>query len=235
MRRPEKESNRKAAALPESLNKRLAVYALAATAAGVGVLALAPQAHADIVVTTESPALVINSTHTPETIAINGKSVLSFSEGLGHDNTVGIFVGVLNGAKVLAFNSFGASNLVSGGAIGPGGNFRSKSREGFPLNMGGTHSGVSFGRWNGAENEFLGFEFKSNAKTYFGWAQMSFSAKGKSAVLTEYAYDDVAGQTIDAGQKQLPATAAEPGTLSLLALGALGLLEFRRRRVAQRS
>jgi len=47
-----------------------------------------------------------------------------------------------------------------------------------------------------------------------------------TAVLTGYAYDTVAGQSLTAGQGQAP----EPGTVGLLALGSLGLGFWRRRK-----
>ena len=49
MKTKKRVSTRKSAALSESVNKRLTAYALAAGAAGVGVLALAEPARADII------------------------------------------------------------------------------------------------------------------------------------------------------------------------------------------
>jgi hypothetical protein len=49
---------------------------------------------------------------------------------------------------------------------------------------------------------------------------------GYNEVLTGYAYDTVAGQSILAGQTGTP----EPGTLGLLALGSQGLGFWRRRK-----
>ena len=93
------------------------------------------------------------------------------------------------------------------------------------VNLGGSVSGSSF-PWDGKAG-YLGFKFTSHSKSYFGWAKMAFNVGGSSAKLTEYAYDTVPGQTIDAGQTS---SVPEPGTLSLLALGAVGLLALRKRR-----
>ena len=86
-------STRKSVTLPEGVNKRLTAYALAAGAAGVGVLALAQPAEADIIVKSEN--IVINSSHPNETLTIVGSHRLSFgfvsrSGVIGQD----IFIGV---------------------------------------------------------------------------------------------------------------------------------------------
>lgn len=90
---------------------------------------------------------------------------------------------------------------------------------------------------------YLGFKFESNSGTHFGWAKLrvtvtSFGADNPQtygglfidAGIEKFAYDTVPDQTIGAGY----VNAVEPGalTLSLLAMGAVGLYELRRRKLA---
>ena len=84
-------STRKSVTLPEGVNKRLTAYALAAGAAGVGVLALAQPAEADIIVKSEN--IVINSSHPNETLTIVGSHRLSFGfhttvDSFGHNQII---------------------------------------------------------------------------------------------------------------------------------------------------
>jgi hypothetical protein len=192
-------------ALPEHFNKRLAAYALAAGAAGVGVLALAPPAEADIIVKSEN--IVINSSHPNETLTIVGSHRLSFHFyippfDLPSFNVAGFgasVLGTIPGPFIV--------KLSAGRSIGPGQNF-----SGF---------GVFSFAWGGPG--YLGFDFANR----FGWAKMTFNVPS-TAHLTKYAYDTVPGQVIFAGQTSVP----EPGTatLVLLALGALGLGALRGRK-----
>jgi hypothetical protein len=59
---------------------------------------------------------------------------------------------------------------------------------------------------------------ESDSATLFGWVRVNKGATNTTAgVIVDYAYNDVAGQGISAGE--IPG----PGSLALLALGALGL------------
>ncbi len=224
-------------ALPESLNKRIAVYALAATAAGVGMLALAPPAEASIIVDTTPISIGVN-TRSSNYLTINGNHVLTFFDTL---NTAPSFASGDIGAVVAKrSDGFLRSPLAEGASIGPGRQFvgtasLASNHLNTILNL---H--VTGGPWAN-KTGYLGFEFKcqSGTGTCFGWAKLKVTAstaKGETGFISSFAYDTVAGQAIDAGQTS-SATVAEPGeaTLMLLGLGALGLAEFRRRRVAQRS
>ena len=80
---------------------------------------------------------------------------------------------------------------------------------------------------SGGQTGFIGFAFDpdniAGAQTFFGWARMSVGDNATtSGVVVDWAYDDT-GAGIAAG------TAPEPTSLGLLALGAAGLLAFRRR------
>lgn len=76
---------------------------------------------------------------------------------------------------------------------------------------------------------YYGFKFTSNnpegtvgTTTMYGWAQISFTTGGPGSVVS-FAYENT-GAAIAAG------AVPEPSSLSMLALGALGLTQMRRRR-----
>lgn len=74
---------------------------------------------------------------------------------------------------------------------------------------------------------FLGFKFDGGLGTQFGWARVDMSgAPVNSLTIIDYAFT-TEGESIAAGQTRL---VPEPGTLGLLATGAIGLLALRRRR-----
>lgn len=81
---------------------------------------------------------------------------------------------------------------------------------------------------------FIGFSFNTGAGTQYGWARVNMQGSpGNAFTLVDYAFGDP-GVMIRAGQTAVP----EPGSLGLLAVGAAGLVAWRRRRkvaVAQNS
>jgi hypothetical protein len=233
------------AALPEDVNKRLTAYALAAGAAGVGVLALVEPARADIItVTTPIPLNCCNNQYTWNgftPLVINGKDVLNFSNSFTIFPTGRVPSGVATGQTLRILPSRGVAPgagvlvgpLAKGALIGPRQPFAGSA---FLEGVGGhatSHGGFvrgGTGPWYG-KSGYLGFKFLSNSKTYFGWAHLIPPTAGgrgpRGGSISEFAYDTVPGQAIEAGQTS---AIPEPGTLSLLALGAAGVAALRRRK-----
>lgn len=89
---------------------------------------------------------------------------------------------------------------------------------------GGTNVGLEMNL--NSSNNLLGFRFANEAnggQFHFGWMRLSFGATAGQRSIVEYAYESVAETAIPAGA--VPA----PGSLALLALGALGIAGRRRK------
>jgi hypothetical protein len=86
-----------------------------------------------------------------------------------------------------------------------------------------------FGRsqWLAAGTGYVGFRFNDGGGFQYGWARikMDSGAPLNNFTLVSYAYGDL-GTPVVAGQTAVP----EPGSLGLLAIGAAGVLLWRRQR-----
>ncbi len=84
------------------------------------------------------------------------------------------------------------------------------------------------GPWdNLTGSAYLGIRFQISGEDHFAWAQLAISPSASSVLLKDFAFNDAAGEDIDAGQQ-----APEPASLLLFATGAAGILALRRRRNA---
>jgi hypothetical protein len=203
-------TSRRRSGLPESLYRQLNAYALAASAAGVGVLALAPSAQARIVYT---------KTH--QLIGANG----IYAMDLNHDGTADFLVSQFTynttiahvwlrakpavgnaviGATVQSCGFHFASALDRGVRIGDGQHFLSTSKvASATMVFSSNHSCGPTGKWVNVNNRYLGLRFLIQGKTHYGWARLSVQVKDESeitATLTGYAYETVPKQSIRAGQ-----------------------------------
>lgn len=246
------------AGLSESFHKQLNSYALAAGAAGVSMLALAPPAHAKIVYTAAHKVIGLSRRYNLD-FNNAGKTDLTLFESR-HGTSEG-------GRITRLFASAAAGNVIKGyryfTSIGSGVHFASAVRKG--QHIGGSQTrfgyggrntmaaaitspggGQTFGAWGNIilqPYRYLGVQFKIDGKTHYGWARLIVKCSGinVTATLTGYAYETVADKAIVAGQKTGqdedagPANAStavpaqEPGSLGRLAQGFLGLAAWRRR------
>lgn len=209
--------------LSDSLQKQLGVYAMAATAAGVGIGALAPPAEAKIVYTPAHEKLSSNEF----ALDLNHDGVTDFTLIgqfiYGRGTRCGVFVTAPGGegavnkvwgnqeVKVGWFSSVAAFALPAGVMIGPKGLGAQpaglKMLGQFFYNIGtgqGTYRGY-YGPWandgKGVTNRFLGLAFVINGETHYGWARLNQGGyKACTGLLTGFAYETTPNKAIATGQ-----------------------------------
>jgi hypothetical protein len=203
-----------------SIQSRLNMYALAASAAGVGLLAVAQPAQAEVVYTPVQ-----------QVIGYNGVYGLD----LNHDGTVDFLIQQWNygnwasNNQLLADPAVGngvegirraAAVLQSGQPIGPSQNFIAGDQNGEVM-LSVTHTTTGgpshlHGSWANVSNLYLGLKFQISGQTHYGWARVSVQRKGFHflATLTGYAYETTPNTAIKAGQTSGLANASTGQSLS---------------------
>jgi hypothetical protein len=230
----------------ERFNHWLNMYSLAAGAAGVGMLALAQPAEAEIVYTSADVVLSGRnfSRHYPLDLNNDGSPdfflhafwQLSSRKSGGFSS---IYAEPAKGNRIAGYRG-NAWALAAGQSIGKNLKF-----SGEQLAWMDTYFGSDLymgGHWKNATNRYLGLRFQIAGETHYGWARLTIINEAPlTATLTGYAYETVAntpiiaGKTSDTDEALLAPTSVspfEPGTrpvtLGLLALGAPSLSIWRR-------
>jgi hypothetical protein len=249
--------------IPDSLNRQLNSYALAASAAGVGALALAQTAEAKIVYT---PAHVILQANQPFPLDLNHDGIVDFylfhgynkydssenslqacrSISYNSNNEVGCRSNPMALNAIRATESMGKSwgaALRTGARIQNGKPFL---RDTHPVNLGYVISTLFHGPWanggKGVKNRYLGVKFQINGRSHFGWARKTVTPKFNGAqwalttTLTGYAYETIPGKGIVAGKtKGSDVTTVYPANLGHLAAGASAIPAWRVKHTAATS
>jgi len=220
--------------LSESLHKRLGAYALPASAAGVGMLALAPPAGARIIYT---PAHKVIPHGFPYPLNLTHHGANQFSLSIGSYRTCCDGRVILSGmraiaganyqngsAQVLGAQSY-ASALKAGAKIGSQGPFSNRATD---MGVVGWYSWYGFffrGQWansgKGVKDRYLGVRFIIEGKIHYGWARLRFDVSTGNqpwvnATLNGYAYQTIPNKPIKAGQTH----GRDEATLGRLAQGA---------------
>lgn len=224
--------------LPASLLARLNMYALAASAAGVGMLALAQPSEAKIVYTKTHHEIGTNGVYY---LDLNHDGIIDFlllESGYpfnGTRATYSLLVKEALGNAVEGSIGTGsrhyAAALKRGKPIGRGAQFIKGGTNGETMVRTWADDGTSglIGKWVNVTNRYLGLKFKIDGKTHYGWARLTVQVPGNltiNATLTGYAYETVPGKSIQAGQTTGKAGDA-PAGLGRLALGAAGVAHRR--------
>jgi hypothetical protein len=246
-----KRTSRAPSKLSESVHHQLNMYALAAGAAGVGVLAWAQAAEAEIIYTPAHHVIGANQTYE---LDLNHDGISDFElkdhfyTNSGYSDGSLIVLPQKSANEVwTAQQCFGsapslcAARLRKGTRVGPKGAFRQDYPNG-EIMVRSNHVSY-FGKWMNATG-YLGLKFVIKGKTHFGWARLAVSAQRwhVTATLTGYAYETIPGKAIIAGATKGPDDAEptgalssqtpEPATLGALARGAPGLSIWRRKESA---
>jgi hypothetical protein len=236
--------------LPDHVHRRLDAYALAASAAGVGMLALAQPADAKIVYT---PAHVVVGSHHPLRLDLNHDGIVdfailnTFSPEFNYHTLFACQNARLSSGSRGFYICYGSTNMVritdvqhkfEAAALTRGAKIQSRNNFAGSGLMGVVYySFMSDTRWDGlwfnggkgVKNRYLGLKFNIKGQIHFGWARLTVATTKHDfkATLTGYAYETVPGKGIIAGQTEGPfvptdddANSTSPQNTSLGALTA---------------
>jgi len=199
--------------LPDPLRQRLNMYALAASAAGVSVLALTPTAEAKIIYTKVHQVIGPNGIYP---LDLNHDGIIDFLIEESSSGRARLAAQAAMGNAVET-NKYAAVALKKGAPIGPHQLlWGSNSWVGqYMAWQACTTYGSCYmaGPWLNAKSRYLGLGFQIEGKTHYGWARLSVQAQGYqiTATLTGYAYETVANKGIRAGQTSGPEGFAADG------------------------
>jgi hypothetical protein len=167
-----------------------------------------------------NPSINLNLSGLINEGAKNPDFVLNFNEG----NPVNLNFQSLNNAAEGVLNPLNFNDNINNENFGDG-----RSGTEFNLGMLNPINNNASGDWVGATNAYLGIRLDiPGGSPHFGWVELSVDDALNLSV-HEFAVEDVANRPILAGATQSQ-DAPEPGTLGLLALGAVGIAVWRRRR-----
>jgi len=226
-RKSRKSSNRRVSTrLDSKLENNLLNYAIAAGAAGVGILAMAHPCEARILYT---------AAHTPVTtgtfLDLNHDGVNDFTFSVTRTShtdarlivaTTGFHIGSdLSVLPAVSANQvwgvapgfvsgFYASALKNGVSIQSSTKFTPGKKRMLGVSSAANFSPLCFGPWQtnpcvGVNNRYLGFKFTVNGQIHYGWARLStkvdsFTRTLIIAVITGYAYETIPGKPIISGK-----------------------------------
>ena len=195
------------------------------TAAGGASLAVVASAGAEIIysglqnLTVNAPLIGSNSVH----INIGtgaGIYAVAFRDSFSGTSVVRL----VGGGSNAVMRSGALRNVASGVAISGGGSFAGGAA------AFGITSGGGFGNFSPSNTGFAGVRLNDPLGTHFGWIRLHVNS-GSSMTVIDWAYNDVAGAPINAGDQSTTAV-PEPSTMTMVLLGAgsAGVLAWRRRR-----
>lgn len=196
---------------------RWATYAAAASAAG-----LASSADAAIVYSGDQDILIpqFNSFN----LNLDGDAYYDillknyvFFGGNYQGATVNYFPG-----KVVGFTT----GLSYASALAAGVTIDAAATSGGPFAVSLAYGNNPDSQFDHTAGAFIGLEFPIAGVSHFGWIRVSIDNSAGTFIINDWAYNDTPGGAIVTGQ--IPA----PGSLGLLAAGALGVSTLRKRRKA---
>jgi hypothetical protein len=237
MKRPRKVAN-----LSKSLSHKLNMYALAASAAGVGVLALVQPLEAEIVYTKAYRHIPPN---TAVNLDLNHDGITDFSianvfRQIGDWKLGVVYAGVRGNNGVRGYvNNSGRGSGTYASALAPrvevrSGNFIARSKVEMVSSKENTFTGSrgAEGQWLDIKGaRYLGLAFAILGETHYGWARLELRCKHENChiLLTGYAYESLANTGIVTGKIHGPdVITVQPGSLGHLAHGASAIPAWRK-------
>ena len=220
--------------LSSKVEKSLVAYAVAATAAGVGMLGSPPAAEAKIVYTPANVQIIGN----PLPVDLNHDGIVDFflfhygfHTSTGGNALLACLDPFNNGTRIVCASSSLATNHLNafrvvesmgdtwGAAVQPGADIvgGDRFRSGHSADLGqvmfptfSSRQPRWGGPWvnegKGIKNRYLGVKFQIQGRFHFGWARITVTTTSNSftATLTGYAYETIAGKGIIAGKTKGP-------------------------------
>jgi len=231
------------------VQKRLNTYAVAAGAVGVSLMALASPSEAEILYTPANKVIGRGSTYN---LDVNGDGIVDFTiaerPGATQFRTSqALWAKAATGNAVECSSTFCASSAAYPVALRPGSQIGPKVRG---RGWMGRNAPMAFEElfklgtlqygcpWANVSDRYLGLEFKIDGEYHYGWARLTVKFHGGppkdrtwEAQLTGYAYETVAGKSINAGQTkdngddvdESDASVRRPEAFQFAALGKLAL------------
>jgi len=249
MKRPHR--LRKSTNFSESVDHKLNMYALAASTAGVGLLACTLPAEAKIVYT-PTWAEIVPKAKIALDLNHDGKADFTLSNHVTSYGRLDKFPVVASSNNAVLGTGASAYALRSGVRVGPKGKFQPAHTlmASHYVRCQSTCHSQTKGRWANVTRRYLGLKFFINGKTHFGWARLNVTItyKGVYAAITGYAYETVPNAPIVTGQTKgaqestsppsvrplsLSVPTVPPASLGLLAQGTQGLDVWRKRYMNQ--
>ena len=233
-------------------HRQMSLYSLAATAAGVGMSALAMPAKAEVIVTKLNPPIPISF---QVSLDLNHDGIPDFdfarSSYIDFSNfSNNVRVSALGGGAVVGYSGLFfpyAAALIRGAKIGPLAQFRTSTFGVMIERSEGRLSGPTvsqrlYGKWgHDPLNRYLGVRFLIHGAPHYGWVRLTISTHdvaSMSGSVSGYAYETIPNKPIFAGSAKNVSEAsnakekvrgASGPSLGMLALGAHGMPQWRRK------
>jgi hypothetical protein len=224
-----------------SLEKRLNLYSLAASTAGLSALALTQPAEAKIVYTPANIKITENGGLINFDLNHDGIPDFGLSNFYFHTSYQAAgFLGVVQAQSanevwdITSKGSLCAAALPKNVLVGPKGHFKKDPTSGLAMAFSNLE-GSYFGPWRKVKLAYLGLKFVIKGKTHFGWARVKgkFNSFPYTATLTGYAYETIANKPIITGKTRgRDVVTVQPASLGHLATGASAIPVWRLKRTA---
>jgi hypothetical protein len=235
--------SRMTAELSNSLHQRLNAYAIVASAAGVGLLALVLPAEGKIVYTKAHKVIGPNSFFQ---LDLNHDGISDFVFANETGQTDGYASGYFRVGGSVSDNSIVTTHRGDAAALRAGvrvggkplpphffGPIMAAFREHCTRQCTTHFSGPWANSGKGVKNRYLGLKFLIKGKTHYGWARLNCGPNNIDGVLTGYAYETIPDKPIITGKTKGPdVTTVQPASLGHLAAGASALSAWRVKQTA---